>query len=58
MFKVNNKNTRKMCEICLKLTRKPPKRHQGRHSGVFLVNFEHVSHIVVFVVFPLLTLNK
>ena len=28
MFKVNNKNTRTGCEICLKLTIKTPERHQ------------------------------
>ena len=26
LFKVNNKNTRKRCEICSKLTTKTPKR--------------------------------
>ena len=28
LFKVNNKNTRKSCEICLKLTIKTPERRQ------------------------------
>ena len=28
LFKVNNKNTRKRCEICLKLTMKTPERRQ------------------------------
>ena len=41
MFKVSNRNTRTSCEI---------------RSGVFLVNFEHISH--VFVVLLLLTLSK
>ena len=36
---VNNKNTRKMCYIYLKLATKTPKR-----SGVFTVNFGHISH--------------
>ena len=40
MFKINNKDTR---------------RHWGR-SGVFIVNFEHVLHIVV--VFLLSTLSR
>ena len=35
MFKVNNKYTRTRCEICLKLNM--------FKSGVFIVNFEHVS---------------
>ena len=41
--KVNNRNTRTRCEICLKLTTiKTPERRQ-RRSGVFIVNFEHIS---------------
>ena len=35
MFKVNNINTRTMCEICSKLTLKTP--------GVLTVNFEQVN---------------
>ena len=38
MFKVNNRNTTTKCEICSKLTIKC--------SGVFIVNFEHISQIV------------
>ena len=53
MFKVNNRNTRTRCEICSKLTIKTPER---RRSGVFIVNFEHISHLVL--VFLLLTLSK
>ena len=52
MFKVNNKNSRKKCEICSKLTIKTPER---RH-GVFNVTFEHISYL--FLTFLLLTLNK
>ena len=44
-----------MCEIYSKLTRKTPESQWCR-SGVFIVNFEKISHIVL--VFPLLTLNK
>ena len=40
-FKVNNRNTRTRCET--------------RRSGVFIVNFKHISHLVP--VFLLLTLN-
>ena len=40
MSKVNNEDT---------------KRTPRRRSGVFIVNFEHISHPVL--VFPLLTLN-
>ena len=41
MFKVNNRNTRKRCELCSKLTVKTPERRHWRHSGVFIVNLEH-----------------
>ena len=41
MFKVSNKNIRIRCEIC---------------SGVFIVNFEHISQLVP--VFLLLTLSR
>ena len=46
MFKVSNKNCRKNCEICSKLTVK----HQNdiRRSAVFIDNFEHNSHLSVF----------
>ena len=40
MFKVNNKT---------------PERHHWRRSGVFIVNFDHISHLAL--VFLLLTLN-
>ena len=32
-----------MCEICLELTIKTPKRRHCRRSGVFIGNFEHIS---------------
>ena len=53
LLKVNNRNTRTWCEICSELTTKMPKR--GR-PGVFIVNFEHISHLVL--VFLLLTLKN
>ena len=43
LFKVNNRKTTIICEISF-------------CSGVFIVNSERISHIVL--VFPLLTLNK
>ena len=52
MFKVNNRNTRTRYEICSKLKAKTP---EGR-GGVFIVNFEHISHI--FLAFLLLTLRR
>ena len=38
-----------------KLTIKTPERRQWRRSGVFIVNFEHVSHLTL--AFLSLTLN-
>ena len=43
LFKVSNRNNRKMCEICSKLTARTLERCQRRHSGAFIVNFEHIS---------------
>ena len=56
MFKVNNRNTRARCEICSKLIIKTPERRQFRGSEFFIVNFEHVSHLLL--VFLLLTLSR
>ena len=55
LLKVKNRNTRTRCEICSKLTIKTPERRQWSRFGVFIVNFEHISHLVL--VFLLLTLN-
>ena len=55
MLKFNNRNIRTRCEICLKLAIKIPERRQWRRSGIFIVNFEHISHYVQ--VFLLLTSN-
>ena len=49
MFKVNHKNTRTT-------TIKAPEQRRRRRSGVFIVNFEHISHL--FLVYLLLTLKK
>ena len=46
MFEVNNRNTRTRCEICSTLAVKKPERRQWRRSGVFIVKFEHISHLV------------
>ena len=48
MFKVNNRNTRRRCEICSKLIIKTPEQRHWRLSCVFIVDFEHISHLVVF----------
>ena len=55
MSKVSNK-IRKRCELFSKLITKTPERCQWRRSSVFIVNFEHISHL--YLVFLLLTLNK
>ena len=53
---VNNRNTRKRCEMCFKLTIITLERRHWRRFDVFMVNFEHISHL--FLVLLLLTLNK
>ena len=55
LLKVNDRNTRKRFEICSKLTKKTPERCHWRRCGVFIVNFEHILHLVL--VFLLLILN-
>ena len=56
MFKVNTRNTRIKFEICSNLKIKTPKRRQWCRSGVFIVSFEHISHLVL--VFLLVTLSR
>ena len=52
---LNNRNTKTKCEICSNLTTKILEWRQWRRSDVFIVNFEHFSHIVL--VFLLLNLS-
>ena len=54
LVKVNNRNTRKRCEICAKLTIKTPERRQWRCT--YWPYFEHISHLVL--VFLLLSLSR
>ena len=56
MFNVNNGNTRTSCEIYPKLTIKTPEKRYSGHSGVFFVNFEQISHLVLVVL--LLALSR
>ena len=56
LFKVNNRNFGKRCEICSKSTIKIAERRHWRHSGVFIVNFEHASDLSL--AFLMLALNK
>ena len=53
LFKVNHRNTRKRFEIYSKLTIKTPELRHWRRSGVFIVNFEHISHFFLFLLFAL-----
>ena len=45
MFKVNNRNTKTRYEISSKLTIKTPEQYHWRSSGLFIVNFEEISHL-------------
>ena len=54
LLKINNRNARTRCELYSKLTIKTPEQRQWRRSSVFIVNFEHISHVAL--VFLLLTL--
>ena len=47
MFKANNRNTRTRCEVCSKFTIKTPEKHNWHCSGVFTVNSEHISHLLL-----------
>ena len=42
-------------KICSKLTIKTLEQHQWHHSSIFIVDFEHISHLVI--AFLLLTLK-
>ena len=55
MFRVNNRNARKRCEICSELTIKTPEWRR-RLAGDYIINFEHISHL--FLMFLLLTFSK
>ena len=53
-LQVKNGNSSALCGICSKLTIKTPEQCHWR-SSVLIVNFEQISHIVLF---PYLTWNK
>ena len=46
-FKINNENTRTISGICSRLITKTTKQCQRLSSGIFIVNFEQISHIVL-----------
>ena len=56
LLKVNNGQSRAMCEFSVELTIKAPKRRQWYCFEVFIVNFEYILYDVL--VFPSLTLKK
>ena len=56
LFKVNNRNTKKRCEIWSKFAIKTPEQRQWHRSDVSVVSFEHISNL--FLVFLFLTLNN
>ena len=45
LFKDNNGDIRKRCEICSKLTIKTQERRQWLGPGFFIINFEHFTHL-------------
>ena len=47
LLKVNNGNTKTMYETCSKLTIKTTERRRWCRLGVFIVNFEHISYLVL-----------
>ena len=55
LFKVSNRNIGKRCEICSKLRINTSEQSRWQRS-VFIVNFEHISHLIW--VLLLLTLNR
>ena len=56
LFKMTTETLEEKRELCSKLTTKTREPFQCRRSGVFIANFEHISHICQ--VFLLLTFNK
>ena len=56
LLKVNKRNTRTRCEIWSKLTIKIPERCHWSRFGIFIINFEHISHLAL--VFLLLTWSR
>ena len=48
LLKDKSINTRKSCEICLKLTIKKPKRRHWRRSSVFIIFYHNLHFFLVF----------
>ena len=47
MFKVKNRNTKTRYKIFSKSTIKAREKHHWRRTDVFIVKFEHTSHLVL-----------
>ena len=60
LLKVNNRNTRKRCEICSKLTIKTLLKSVSltRLSNVFIDEFEQVNHFWVLNITKLITIQQ
>ena len=58
LFKVNDRNTIRRCEICSKLTIKILDWHQWHRSGVFIVDFEHISHVFHFFIVSIVNFKQ
>ena len=56
MLKVNERNIRKRCEICSKLTITTPARRQLDRFGVCSVNVRDISHL--FLVFAIVAFEQ
>ena len=56
LFNINNRSTKRRGEICSKFLIKIPEWRHWHGRDVFIVNFQHISHL--FLVFLLFTLNK
>ena len=54
LLKVNNRNNITRYEIRSKLMIKTQERRQWCRSGVFIVNFEHILHLILVFVFLIL----
>ena len=56
LLNFHKRNTRKLFDLCSKLTIKTPEPIYWRRFGVFFINFEHIS--LLFLMFLLLALSR
>ena len=55
--KLTIETLKQRCDICSKLTIKIPELRHRRRSGIIIVNFEHISQLVLVFLLLNLTLN-